>query len=305
MAYDTVTFTLAADLAASGTVTVSYPSLRSKGNYSLSTVRHKLIARGSNVYTAPEDFTLTFNANASNITLTWGSGKPTLAAGSRMVLQMERQGQDDGRPVDPTNVVKMADAKTWAIDLGSPNAPSANSIALVQLAGGAGNFTLNGALVSGGVATLDVPRAVSLTVATTDHSARTFTITGTDEYGVALKENIAGPNNNTVNGKKAFKTVTQVAVDGAIATNGVSVGTADVLGLPVFLPSSACILREMEDGATATAGTTVAGATAKATATTGDVRGTYDPNSACNGDRGFKLFVALADPSARGVTQFT
>src|SRR5688500_11043921 len=100
--FDTIpAFSLAAALAASGTLTVSYPTNRSKGHYLGSTGRHKLIVRGSTTYTAPEDFTLTFNANASNITLTWGAGKPTLAAGTVVTLQMERRGQDDGRPNDP------------------------------------------------------------------------------------------------------------------------------------------------------------------------------------------------------------
>jgi hypothetical protein len=42
-------------------------------------------------------------------------------------------------------------------------------------------------------------RALLLTVATTDHSGKTVTITGTDGYGMPLVETITGPNNNTVN----------------------------------------------------------------------------------------------------------
>ena len=86
----TVSFALAANLAAAGTVTVAYPTGTSKGNFSVSPGRHKLIVRGGTTYTAPEDFTLTFNANASNITLTWGTGKPTLPAGTNLTLQMDR-----------------------------------------------------------------------------------------------------------------------------------------------------------------------------------------------------------------------
>lgn len=303
----TVSFALAANLAAAGTVTVAYPTGTSKGNFSVSPARHKLIVRGGTTYTAPEDFTLTFNANAANITLTWGTGKPTLPAGTNLTLQMDRQGQDDGRPVDPvvTPVIeKVVAAPTWTIDLGSPAALSTTGIATAQLLGSAGNLTIDGTVASGGVATLDVPRNFTLTVATTNQSGITFTVTGTDEYGVTIKESLAGPNNNTVSGKKAFKTITQVAANAAIATNGVSVGFGDVLGLPVFLPSTALILAELEDGAAASAGTKVAGVTSKATATTGDVRGTYDPNSACDGSKGFKLLVALSDPTAKGVTQF-
>ncbi len=296
MSYDAVTFYLAADLAAAGTVTVNYPSGRSKGNYSLSPGRHTLIARGSNKYTAPEDFTLTFNANSSNITLTWGTGKPTLVAGSRMVLGIDRQGQDDGRPNDPAPqaVTKMADARVYEIDLGSPNAPSANAVALSQSVAST-TFVLNGALVAGGVATFDVPRAV---VAAWTNTA-IITITGTDEYGRTMSEVSASGISHA--GKKAFKTITSVSANASIT--GATVGTGDVLGLPVFLPSTALILKELEDGAAATAGTAVAGIVTKSTTSSGDVRGTYDPNSACDGSKGFKLIVALADPTALGVAQ--
>lgn len=54
----------------------------------------------------------------------------------------------------------------------------------------------------------------------------------------------------------------------------------------------------------AVSGTAVAGVTSAATATTGDVRGTYDPASACDGALAFQLLVALADPTAQGVPQY-
>jgi hypothetical protein len=73
----------------------------------------------------------------------------------------------------------------------------------------------------------------------------------------------------------------------------------------VFLAGAARVLGEMQDGAKATAGTTVTGdATVPATATTGDVRGTYDPNAAADGAKVFELICAIDDPSFRGVAQF-
>ncbi len=62
---------------------------------------------------------------------------------------------------------------------------------------------------------------------------------------------------------------------------------------------------ELQDGAAATAGALVAGDdTSPATATTGDVKGTYDPSAAMNGDRDMQLIVALPDPSDKGVAQY-
>src|SRR3546814_19575975 len=73
-----------------------------------------------------------------------------------------------------------------------------------------------------------------------------------------LVETITGPTGATAaSGKKAFKTVTAIAVS-ATTTAAVTVGTGDVLGLPVYLPSSAAVLKELQDGASATAGTVVA-----------------------------------------------
>jgi hypothetical protein len=34
------------------------------------------------------------------------------------------------------------------------------------------------------------------------------------------------------------------------------------------------------------------------------VRGTYDPDSACNGTKTFTLLVALTDPTYKGVAQY-
>jgi hypothetical protein len=51
-------------------------------------------------------------------------------------------------------------------------------------------------------------------------------------------------------------------------------------------------------------GTFVAGVQTTPTATTGDVRGTYDPSVACNGSLQFALLCALPDPTYRGVDNY-
>lgn len=409
---DTVEFTLAAALTNTGTVTVSYPTGRSKGNYAGFGINHVLIA-GQNKYTAPKDFTLTFNANASNITLTSGIST-TLAAGTKCYLSIERRGEDDFAPVKPASAIRMVSGSMWAIDLGSPNAADSDGVCASQSV--TSSATLDGALVSGGVATFDVPRNV---VAAWTTSA-VITVTGTDEHGNTLVEQSAS--GTSLTGKKAFKTVT--AVSFSTAVTGATVGTGDVLGLPVFLPSVANVLMELKDGvavspprriyipweieatelaagtaeqlvapcpgyiagiraicqeaintggditvkigttdvtgltispassdtagtrysdtpttarssttvlaagdriqivpaaAFATAGavngvleietdgvvgTLVAGSTSAASATSGDVRGTYDPVDACDGATAYMLLVSLTDPSSKGIAQY-
>lgn len=101
-----------------------------------------------------------------------------------------------------------------------------NNICLSQTPGGAGNLTLNGSLVSGGVATLDTARVVGITSAGND-SGRIFTVYGTDGEGKSVTESLAGPNITTVSTTANFATVTRIAIDGA-AAGALTVGTTAV-----------------------------------------------------------------------------
>lgn len=296
--FDTTSGVLSSAVATSGTFTSGYPTDGRIGAYRSGKV-HKLIVNGT-AYVAPTDFTVAYTS-ATVITITW-AGTNTLPAGASWRLQLDRGGVNGVVGLANDNVVALTAVR---VNLGAPIVADVDGISVVQLVGAAGDLTITGARASGGVATLDVARNVTITGATTDHSARTFTVTGEDEYGAALVETFAGPNNSTVSGKKAFKTVSQVAVDGAIATNGVSVGFGDVLGLPIGAGSTA-ILKELQDGTAPTAGTLVAhlAVATKSTATTADVRGTYDPNAACDGAKVFELDLLVPDPTWLGNPQY-
>lgn len=89
----------------------------------------------------------------------------------------------------------------------------------------AGNFTIGGALASGGSVTFDYPRQLIQTTVGNE-SARTFTITGTDEDGVAQTLAMAGLNATTGETAQYWSTVTQIASDDATA-NDVKFGTVD------------------------------------------------------------------------------
>jgi len=109
-------------------------------------------------------------------------------------------------------------------------AASANAIALAQAPGAAANLTLNGAAVSGGVATLDTQRRVIIT-SVADETGKTFTIFGTNQYGNAIQESFAGANAGVAVSTKDYLTVTRVAVSAATAGN-VTVGTNGVGSTP-------------------------------------------------------------------------
>lgn len=141
---------------------------------------------------------------------------------------------------------------------------------------------------------LDTPRCVTVTAA--GANTATYTITGYDQYGQRMTQTIAAPSTSTVATLKAFKTVISVTNANATAgTNGLTVGFNDTLGLPVAISAIIYIQSVKWDVALAdNAGTaTAADATSPATASTGDVRGTYAPSSAANGTKRLVMTIAV------------
>lgn len=238
MSFKTIEHTLSAAVADNGTFTVNYPAGFSAGSFSGGHA-HKMWAAGLQVMlSAPADFTLTFGA--SEITVTY-LGSTTLPAGSRVNIQADVYGADDREPDKvalPVNVVR---APVVRVDLGAPDADDNNGYCASQSVSAAAAASLDGALVVAGVGTPDVPRNV---VAAWTGTA-VLTVTGTDVDGNVVVEKSAS--GTSLTGKKAFKTVT--AVSPSANVTGLTVGTGDVLGLPIYVPGSAYVLQEMEDGA--------------------------------------------------------
>ncbi len=293
--FDIVNHTLSVAVAQNGTFTVGYPTGKGAGSYS-GGHKHKMAALQT-VFEAPSGLTVAFGA--SEITVTY-KGATTLPAGTDIVLELDIYGSRDANASLGTSK-RAAFLEPIVVDLGSPAQLDADGICASQNRTGAGDLTLDGALASGGTVTLDVPRNVIVDSGGADTAV--LTVYGTDEYGVSMRESITLNGTTAVAGKKAFKTITRIAASATIA-NGAFVGTGDVLGLPVFLPKTGYVIKELEDGATATAGTLVAGVTTAPSATTGDVRGTYDPNSAADGSKNFRLVLLVEDPNYKGLTQY-
>lgn len=179
-----------------------------------------------------------------------------------------------------------------------PVALSATAVAAAQAVAGAANLTINGASASGGVATFDVPRAVSIVSSNAGDTTQTATVTGTGLYGGTITEVITFNGTTTVNGKKAFRTVTSVRVSAAMAGNA-SVGNTDILGMPYRVDQRAYI-QTFWDTAFVTTGTFVAADTTNpATSTTGDTRGTFVPPTATNGARRLTVWIFGKDVSTR------
>lgn len=185
-----------------------------------------------------------------------------------------------------------------------PAALAANNLATSQNPGSGASFTLTAgagitAVTVNGQAgyQLDVPRAVRIVAA--GANTATYTISGYDVYGQAMTQTLAAPSTSTVTTTKAFKVITSITNANATAgTNGLTVGTADVFGLPFRVTDVAYILSVKWDATLASnAGTFVAAVqTSPATASTGDVRGTFaQTGNASDGSR--RLVIAFAIPA--------
>lgn len=149
-----------------------------------------------------------------------------------------------------------------------------NGVCAAQTPGSATNLTINGALADGGSVTFDQPRQVTV-YAAGDESAKSFTVTGTDETGTAASEVITGPNATTVTGSTYFATVSQVASSAATSGN-VEVGSGANIAAPVFRGS--CRLRGLYVVNTGTAGTI----SFRQTSSSGTVRMQYNTVASAN-----------------------
>jgi len=166
---------------------------------------------------------------------------------------------------------------TWATDGTSPLDNSATPApATVVMANGSSAL----------VVALDVPR--NITVGTSSAAADTVvTITGYDVYKQKMVESITvAAAASSAAGVKAFAYVESIAIysAGDVTTDTLNVGWGDVLGLPYKISRKSDIMQAwFNEVYETTAPTVVVGDGTTATATTGDVRGTIDTNSAMNG----------------------
>lgn len=165
-----------------------------------------------------------------------------------------------------------------------------------------GTTPLDGANTDG---ILDTARNVTLDVShATSIVAMTVLVTGKDTYDAVMSELLtvtATGTSKAVNGKKAFKQITSIAVASAAdaTTNTLNVGWGDVLGLPYKLDGAYDVVSFFADTTEESASATfVAGDTTVATTTTGDTRGTVTPNTATDGSVEYRVWMRVSDASS-------
>ncbi len=155
-------------------------------------------------------------------------------------------------------------------------------------------------------------RTVQIQSSGDDHSA-TATVRGFDVYSYPVTETITLTNTSTATGKKAFKYILSITLAGTLSGSNVSAGQSDIIGLMLrsdlyqlstfYWPDATLI--------SSSTGFTAAVTTSPATATTGDVRGTYTLQTASNATRRLVIFNTLSvgnvgtTTGLTGVTQFS
>jgi hypothetical protein len=107
------------------------------------------------------------------------------------------------------------------VTVGPLTAATGNNIALSQTPGGAGAITLNGSLVTAGVAIIGNAQQIKLTTADSTHTA---VISGTSWAGDPISETVAF-NGTNVTSVLSYKTVTSIVVNAAL-TAAITVGTS-------------------------------------------------------------------------------
>lgn len=287
----TVEVLLAADVAASGTITVNYPDNMLANAFSLG--GHKISIVNGGTLKVFDDFTVAFNA--ANVVVTLNSTAATLPAGTKLFLELALKGRRDD--VDVSGIAlagRLNRRQAVEINLGKPVAPSANSLIASQNLTAAGVASVNGSaklaiLASAIKGIFDVPRNVVAAWTT----AAVLTVYGYDEYGKPMIEVSASGTSFT--GAKAFKRVTNVTVSADVT--GLTVGSGKALGLPVYLPATTDVISTLS-------GTLAAGITAKSTGTTGDVRGTYSPTTAPDGLTAISMLAMIESPDYMGPAQY-
>jgi hypothetical protein len=109
------------------------------------------------------------------------------------------------------------------VTVGPLTASSGNNIATTQTPGAAGPITLNGTLVTAGVAI--IPNAERVTLTTTD-STHTAVITGTSWAGDPISETITFTG-SAVTSQLSYKTITSIVVNAALSA-AITVGTSGI-----------------------------------------------------------------------------
>jgi len=287
--YNTPAGTLSADVATSGTFTVTVPAPYDNGSF-IGALDHRLTINGV-PYVSPTGFSIAISGSTATIT---NRSTATWKSGSAFVLQLNQLG-DAAATRQPARLADRAFlGYVRVVPIGAPAASSATAVLTATAFASATSVAPTTSAVPGaGIG----GRALKIVSSNAGDTTQTITITGKDAFGVTITEAIAANGTTIVNGKKAFSTVTSIASSAALAGN-LSVGTINVFGLPVPMNMLGLVIKDLTNGSTSGTGGTFVAADVTAggpTTTSGDARGTYAPNTAPDGTNYYHVLLAAPD----------
>lgn len=242
MTHKLATVTLASAVASAGNITVNYPDGTSAGSFAA--YGHKMFSRGLQRMFTQDDGGISVAFGASSITVTY-NGSTSIPADTVCRFELNIAGDADA-PESLVAPKRISYAGTALLDLGTPDEADANGIVESQDLTALGVYStlaFNGVYgdpYGNAKAVLDVPRNIVAAWTTT----AVLTVTGKDEHGDVIVESSASGESFT--GKKAFKEVTSISA--SVDITGLTVGTGNVLGLPVYVDQASRILSELKDG---------------------------------------------------------
>lgn len=199
-----------------------------------------------------------------------------------------------GGPISPLYFYDILPAATVSVSLATGQTVSGASW---TLAAGSG---ITATTIAGSAAyAFDVPRTVLLTGAVSTVTPTNVTVVGWDTYDVPMTATFSGPTGTgTAASLKAFAAVYSVTAEGD-TTSAVSIAAGNGLGMP-YRVDAVDYLRMCYSGTIVTASTGfVAASSTTATAFTGDVRGTYTPQSTIDGSKRFTALIYLEDVNSK------
>lgn len=186
------------------------------------------------------------------------------------------------------------------MELGTPVAAAAAGIISAQSIASALVKSSAGILAAYNYKTMMGRYGRNVTIVLSGAGTPAVTVFGTDYLGQPMSETFTGNGTTSVVGKKAFKQVTSISADATAVTINVGYGT--ILGLPYAIGA---VLAEYLDGVAAVTGTTAVAVLTAQTATSGDPRGTYLPNSVPNGSRDYVVVGKVIEGDLHGLPHFT
>lgn len=182
-------------------------------------------------------------------------------------------------------------SRIYRSSLGAPAAASSTAVVNTQAIGTAGSLSSGDAGLL--LDTLDGEYGRNLTMVASGAATDVIEVEGRDYLGQPMYEAFTLNGTTSVVGVKAFKYIDQIKWPGTTSVN-LNVGTGTKFGLP--FRTNKVIAEDADGVTTASLGTLTAGVrTDPQTATTGDPRGLYVPNTTPNGSKVI-VVLAMVDP---------